>query len=176
MITLRGYFNRHVDIHQSKITHTPSLSFPLCLRISIFCKAERSRSMVRWLTDKVTDIFLAVIVGDSLMRLRIFCWRSVSFVSDISPTSDMSVEAKMVVWNWVGVDLNTGLNSSLYPSKALVVKFDHFWGIITWPCLSDIDFQHMKKRLFIIHLIIMAYPFMCCNFVSNHYKNIYQRW
>lgn len=26
----------------------------------------------------------------------------------------------MIVWNWVGVDLEMGFNSSLYPSRALV--------------------------------------------------------
>jgi hypothetical protein len=34
-----------------------------------FCNAERSRSMVRWLTDKVTDICLPVVVGDSYIIL-----------------------------------------------------------------------------------------------------------
>ncbi len=28
--------------------------------------------MVRWLTDKISDIFFPVIVGDSLIRLSIF--------------------------------------------------------------------------------------------------------
>lgn len=32
----------------------------------------------------------------------------------------MSVVAKMMVWNWVGVDLNLGFNSFLYPSNAFV--------------------------------------------------------
>ena len=53
--------------------HFPSLSLPSRFRMSSFCKAARSRSMVRWLTDSISDICLPVIVGDSLMRLRIFC-------------------------------------------------------------------------------------------------------
>ena len=86
------------------IIHIPSLSLPSRFKTPIFCIAERSRSIVRWLTDKVSDICLPVIVGDILMRLRIFCWRSVSFVSDISPsrspTFGVTEEAKMMVWNW----------------------------------------------------------------------------
>ena len=88
--------------------HFPSLSLPSRFRMSSFCKAARSRSMVRWLTDSISDICLPVIVGDSLMRLRIFCWRSVSFFSDTSPsrspTFGVLEESNIMVWNWVGVD------------------------------------------------------------------------
>ena len=112
-----GKLDLHTLFQPTFITHIPSLSLPSCFRTPFFCKAERSRSMVRWLTDKVSDICLPVIVGESLMRLRIFCWRSVSFVSDMSPswspTFGVSEEAKMMVWNWVGVDLNLGFSSSL---------------------------------------------------------------
>ena len=38
----------------------------------IFCKVEMSRSMVRELTDKVSDICLAVIDGDFFIRFMIF--------------------------------------------------------------------------------------------------------
>ena len=55
------------------ITHIPSLSLPSRFKTPFFCKAARSRSMVRWLTDKVSDICLPVIVGDSFIRLSIFC-------------------------------------------------------------------------------------------------------
>ena len=52
-----------------------------------------------------------------LLMLSEFRLRHVSvIVSDIRG----SEEAKMMVWTWVGVDLNYGFNSSLYPSNALV--------------------------------------------------------
>ncbi len=75
---VRGTGDWQVQVSQTcpcgiSITHTPSLSLPSRFRTPFFCKAERSRSMVRWLTDKVSDICLPVIVGDSLIRLSIFC-------------------------------------------------------------------------------------------------------
>ena len=72
-----GKLDLHTLFQPTFITHIPSLSLPSRFKTPSFCKAERSRSMVRWLTD----ICLPVIVGDSLMRFSIFCWRSVSFVS-----------------------------------------------------------------------------------------------
>ena len=72
---------------QFKRTHTPSLSLPLRNSIPIFFSIEISRSTVRGLTDNVSDIFLAVIVGDVLRIAIIFFWRSESSAVVISPTS-----------------------------------------------------------------------------------------
>ncbi len=72
---------------QFKITHTPSLSLPLRSSIPIFFSIEISRSTVRGLTDNVSDIFLAVIVGDVLRIAIIFFWRSESSAAVMSPTS-----------------------------------------------------------------------------------------
>ncbi len=67
------HFLCHYIFFCSNIIHSPSLSLPVCFKMLLFCKAERSRSIVRELTDKVSDIRLAVIDGDCLMRLMIFC-------------------------------------------------------------------------------------------------------
>ena len=78
--------------HHCRYTiHIPSLSLPSCFKTPISFKIEISRSMVRWLTDNVSDICLLVTVGDSfyeipyfLMTLREFRLRHVSvMVSDI---------------------------------------------------------------------------------------------
>ncbi len=57
--------------HYPITIHSPSLSFPLRLKISFFCKAEISRSMVRWLTDNISDIRRPLIVGDALIKSNI---------------------------------------------------------------------------------------------------------
>lgn len=51
--------------------HIPLLSFPSRFIKPISLIKEMSRSTVRWLTDKVSDICLAVIDGDSLTRSMI---------------------------------------------------------------------------------------------------------
>lgn len=63
-------------IFHNKISsyHNPHaiIIFAFSLQNIKFCKTDRSRSMVRWLTDKISDIFFPVIVGDSLIRRSIF--------------------------------------------------------------------------------------------------------
>ena len=53
--------------------HTPLLFLPSRFRTPTFFIKERSRSTVRVVTDKVSDICLAEIVGDSFIKLIIFC-------------------------------------------------------------------------------------------------------
>ena len=52
-----GMVNYYIFPYSVFTIHEPSLSLPSRFKTPIFCKVERSRSMVRWLTDKVSDIW-----------------------------------------------------------------------------------------------------------------------
>lgn len=122
------------------ITHIPSLSLPSCFRIPFFRITERSRSIARWLTYKVSDISLPVIVRDSLMNLRIFCWRSVSFVSvispSLSPTFGLSEEQKW--WS------ELGWSRFGHRLQFVFITIQSF-GLITDTCESATSLLHVFK-------------------------------
>ena len=57
MLCDNGYgINFYVFLEPAYIIHAPSLSLPSCFKTPFFCKVDKSRSIVRWLTDKVSDI------------------------------------------------------------------------------------------------------------------------
>lgn len=60
--TISSYHNPHAII-----------IFAFSLQNITFLQNRQIALMVRWLTDKISDIFFPVIVGDSLIRRSIFC-------------------------------------------------------------------------------------------------------
>lgn len=121
------------DNYVLSTTQTPSLSLPTRLRKPFFCKVERSRSMVRWLTDNISDIWRPVIVGDSLMRLMIFSWRTVIFVSDflgIGRGKDYGLELS---WRWFELRL-----------QLVFIPFQCFC-LIADACETATSFLHIVK-------------------------------
>lgn len=69
------------------MTQCPALVFPSRIRMPIFCMAERSRWIVRWTTDKTSDISCADTNGFSFMRSSISICLSVSWTCDRLTTS-----------------------------------------------------------------------------------------
>ncbi len=51
----------------SSTTHTPALTLPSCRMMPAFCITDKSRSIVRCVTDKVSDISFPVTNGLALM-------------------------------------------------------------------------------------------------------------
>lgn len=68
-------------------TQCPALVLPSRTRTPFFCRAERSRHIVRGTTDKTTDICSPEMKGFSLINLHIFFCLSDSCTTDKLPTS-----------------------------------------------------------------------------------------